>query len=148
MIYTSLQQKLGPVGKVGIGQAMKLQWIMLDKSGGQPVVKRKVQSTMALSCNDCNNLLCSTSKGSQLLGSSDFKHDIRTPLQVAEITDGVQKILQSVASGASEVSIVITTCKQASYSLSRTPAQCCCNVFHSLLQGLVYRQMHPCLQHR
>ena len=63
MIYTSLQQKLGPVGKVGIGQAMKLQWIMLDKSGGQPVVKRKVQSTMALSCNDCNNLLWSTSQG-------------------------------------------------------------------------------------
>lgn len=57
-----LLQKLGPVGKVGIGQAMKLQWIMLDKSGGQPVVKRKV----------------------------------------AEITDGVQKTLQSVASGASE----------------------------------------------
>ena len=38
-----LQQKLGNVGSVGIGQAMKLKWITLDKSSGQPVVKRKVQ---------------------------------------------------------------------------------------------------------
>ncbi len=53
---TALQQKLGPVGKVGIGQAMKLQWIMLDKSGGQPVAKRKVQSTMASTRNDCHHL--------------------------------------------------------------------------------------------
>jgi hypothetical protein len=56
MGYTALQQKLGPVGNVAIGQAMKLQWIMFDKSGGQPVAKRKVQSTMASMCNDCNNL--------------------------------------------------------------------------------------------
>ncbi|KAL0029600.1 hypothetical protein WJX79_007324 [Trebouxia sp. C0005] len=62
ILQAELLQKLGPVGKVGIGQAMKLQWIMLDKSGGQPVAKRKV----------------------------------------AEITDGVQKILQSIASGNTE----------------------------------------------
>lgn len=37
-----LQQKLGNVGSVGMGQAMKLKWITLDKSSGQPVVKRKV----------------------------------------------------------------------------------------------------------
>jgi len=27
---------------------------MLDKSGGQPLAKRKVQSTMASARNDCN----------------------------------------------------------------------------------------------
>ncbi|KAL3150705.1 hypothetical protein ABBQ32_000492 [Trebouxia sp. C0010 RCD-2024] len=36
-----LIQKLGNVGSVGMGQAMKLKWITLDKSSGQPVVKRK-----------------------------------------------------------------------------------------------------------
>ena len=42
-----LQQKLGNVGSVGMGQAMKLKWIALDKSSGQPVVKRKVQVSRA-----------------------------------------------------------------------------------------------------
>ena len=37
-----LQQKLGNVGSVGMGQAMKLKWITLDKSSGQAMVKRKV----------------------------------------------------------------------------------------------------------
>ena len=41
--FVNLQQKLGNVGSVGVGQAMKLKWIVLDKSGGQPVAKRKVQ---------------------------------------------------------------------------------------------------------
>ena len=41
-----LQQKLGNVGSVGMGQAMKLKWIALDKSSGQPVVKRKVQACL------------------------------------------------------------------------------------------------------
>lgn len=50
MGYIALQQKLGLVGNVGIGQAMKLQWIMFDKKGGQPVAKRKVQSTAASTC--------------------------------------------------------------------------------------------------
>ena len=41
-----LQQKLGNIGNVGMGQAMKLKWIALDKSSGQPVVKRKVNPTV------------------------------------------------------------------------------------------------------
>lgn len=57
-----LIQKLGNVGSVGVGQAMKLKWIVLDKSGGQPVAKRKI----------------------------------------AEITDGVQQTLQSIAAGKAQ----------------------------------------------
>lgn len=37
-------QKLGAVGSLGFGQAMKEKWIVLDKSSGQPVAKRKVES--------------------------------------------------------------------------------------------------------
>lgn len=76
--------------------------------------KAKGTEHNGLNVQRLQQFLCSTSQGcSQLLDSSDFKHDIRTPLQVAEITDGVQKILQSIASGNTEVSIVTTTCKQA-----------------------------------
>ena len=62
-----------------------------------------------------------------MLDSSDFKPDISTPLQIAEITDGVQKILQSIASGNTEVNIDTTTCKQATRHqecLPNTVAMC------------------------
>ncbi len=89
--------------------------------------------------------VCSTSQEcSQLLDSNDFKHDVRTPLQVAEITDGVQKILQSIASGNTEVSIVTTTCKQATHHEELLPNAAAIHCF----ARLVCLQMHPCLQHR
>lgn len=37
-----VQKQLGPVGSVGFAQAMKQKWIVLDKSSGQPLAKRKV----------------------------------------------------------------------------------------------------------
>ena len=32
------------IGKVGLGKAMAHGWITVDKSGGKPVIKRKVQA--------------------------------------------------------------------------------------------------------
>ena len=32
------------IGKVGLGKAMSQGWVTVDKSGGKPVVKRKVQT--------------------------------------------------------------------------------------------------------
>lgn len=80
-----LQQKLGNVGSVGMGQAMKLKWITLDKSSGQPVVKRKVSLEWFV--------------GYQVHRS----HLHHLVMQASEITDGVQQVLQSIAAGKAEV---------------------------------------------
>ena len=39
-----LMKKVGSIGKVGFSKAMSAGWITIDKSGGKPVVKRKVDS--------------------------------------------------------------------------------------------------------
>jgi len=79
-----------------------------------------------------------------LLDSSDCKHDVRTPLQVAEISDGVQKTLQSIASGNAEVSFV-TTCKLLAIKGSYPMLLQC---FYHCFVRLVCLQMHPCLQQK
>lgn len=37
-------QAAGSVGKVGFSKAMSAGWLVMDKSGGKPVIKRKVDS--------------------------------------------------------------------------------------------------------
>ena len=39
------QAKLGKVGDIGFKQAMQAKWVALDKSGGAPVIKRKVSGS-------------------------------------------------------------------------------------------------------
>ena len=39
-----LMKAVGAVGKIGFSKAMSAGWIMIDKSGGKPLVKRKVES--------------------------------------------------------------------------------------------------------
>jgi len=83
--------------------------------------KTKGTEHRSLNVHDCNIPLCSSS---QLLDYSDCKHDVRSPLQVAEIADGVQKILQSIASGNTEVSIVTASKLPAIRNACPTLLQC------------------------
>ena len=39
-----LMKLVGNVGKVGFSKAMSAGWIIIDKTGGKPIVKRKVDS--------------------------------------------------------------------------------------------------------
>jgi len=39
-----LMKKAGSVGKVGFSKAMSAGWILLEKSGGKPLIKRKVET--------------------------------------------------------------------------------------------------------
>lgn len=83
----ALQQKLGPTGSLGFAQAMKQKWIALDKSSGQPVVKRKV--------------LCEAFARIKGYSIMTFLH--LSIAQVDTITDEVQSVLQRVADGNGEV---------------------------------------------
>ena len=38
----AIEQQLGAVGEIGFRQAMALKWVSVDKSGGEPLVVRKV----------------------------------------------------------------------------------------------------------
>ena len=44
ILQPELMKAAGPVGKIGFSKAMSAGWIMIDKSGGKPLVKRKVDS--------------------------------------------------------------------------------------------------------
>ena len=46
------QAKLGKVGDIGFKQAMQAKWVALDKSGGAPVIKRKVSGPNK-ACEGC-----------------------------------------------------------------------------------------------
>lgn len=39
-----VQERLGGVGDVGFKQAMQQKWVGIDKSGGEPLVVRKVRA--------------------------------------------------------------------------------------------------------
>jgi phenylalanyl-tRNA synthetase alpha chain len=42
ILQPDLMKAAGAVGKVGFSKAMSAGWLLIDKSGGKPVVKRKV----------------------------------------------------------------------------------------------------------
>ena len=43
-LQPDLMKAVGSVGKIGFSKAMSAGWIMIDKSGGKPLVKRKVEA--------------------------------------------------------------------------------------------------------
>lgn len=99
---------------------MKLKWIAIDKSSGQPVVKRKVCVFVALNLqkfvkcmsNPIGSYMTCLSTVSISSSSTTCScklclcnHDGgKLAMQASEITDGVQQILQNIAAGKSEVS--------------------------------------------
>ena len=44
ILQPDLMKAAGPVGKIGFSKAMSSGWILIDKSGGKPLVKKKVDS--------------------------------------------------------------------------------------------------------
>jgi len=44
MLQADLMKAAGDVGKVGFSKAMSAGWIVMDKSGGKPIIKRKAEN--------------------------------------------------------------------------------------------------------
>ena len=44
MLQPDLMKAAGDVGKVGFSKAMSAGWIVMDKSGGKPIIKRKAEN--------------------------------------------------------------------------------------------------------
>jgi len=81
-----LMQAAGPVGKVGFSKAMSAGWITIDKSGGQAVVKRKVE-TVVDAVKEHLVLICDGKDGGVI--SDKERNEYKKRKLVEEVTEKI-----------------------------------------------------------